>query len=283
MINYCGYYNQHENNTPLNNTDLFVKSCGHYKLLTLKGINTQRKNWHNDYELIFITGGIAHFFKEGRRYDIEKDSLVLYKPEESQFYKLESENNVDIYWISFTGSKVEELLNKVDLNSKLPMQLEFNNDITGLFQKIISELRLTKPLYIEIIKSYFIQLLIALSRNLHHNDRSPRLSNSLIDSFLYDFHQVYYEDINISQYATMKNISCSWFIREFKRYKKCSPKQYITNFRIQKAKEFLSDTSLTIKDVSTLTGYDDQLYFCRIFKKYTGMSPSNFRKTISAS
>ena len=54
--------------------------------------------------------------------------------------------------------------------------------------------------------------------------------------------------------------------------------QYILNIRIEKAKALLENTDLSISEISDMTGMQSQHYFSRIFKKYTNISPSEYRK-----
>ena len=53
---------------------------------------------------------------------------------------------------------------------------------------------------------------------------------------------------------------------------------YINLFRIQKAKELLSDVTLKLYDISPAVGYNDENYFSKVFKKYEGISPAEYRK-----
>ena len=73
-------------------------------------------------------------------------------------------------------------------------------------------------------------------------------------------------------------MSVCWFIRCFKRYMGMTPLQYVTSIRITKAKDLLKNTAFTIQEVGRLVGYENPLYFSRIFKKQTGHSPSEYRK-----
>ena len=55
---------------------------------------------------------------------------------------------------------------------------------------------------------------------------------------------------------------------------------YLTALRISKAKEYMCDKSLSIREAGSMAGYADPNYFSRIFKKHTGMTPREYRETL---
>jgi AraC-like DNA-binding protein len=254
-----------------------VKSCGHYKLIHLKQFQTIRTNGRRDYQLLYVAEGIAHFVIEDKKHEVGKGGVVLYKPEEPQNYGYNLSDKPDIYWIHFTGRKAEQFLEVLGLCLENPIQLQGSDDLIELFEKIITELRMGRYLNTEMIEAYFRQLMIMISRINYIDGTAKHPYNSLFDEIINDFNREYQRNINIAEYAANQHISCSWFIREFKKYTGYAPKQYITNLRIQQAKELLNNRYLSINDVSTLVGYENQLYFSRIFRKNTGMSPREYR------
>lgn len=92
------------------------------------------------------------------------------------------------------------------------------------------------------------------------------------------FNEAFSQEISIEEYAKNQHMSVCWFIRCFKRYMGMTPLQYVTSIRITKAKDLLKNTAFTIQEVGRLVGYENPLYFSRIFKKQTGHSPSEYRK-----
>lgn len=75
-------------------------------------------------------------------------------------------------------------------------------------------------------------------------------------------------------------LSPSYLSRLFKEYKKLTPAEYITRLRIEKARQLLSDSpELLIKDIAQIVGYSDPLYFSRVFKKNTGVYPTEYQNT----
>lgn len=277
MLNYSGYYNQSDDDLPINDVELFVKSCGHYKLLHLKKMQTIRPNGRGDYQLLYVAEGTAHFQIGNRDYDIGKGGAILYRPQVPQNYYYVLSEKPDIYWLHFTGSKVEGFLETLGLPSEKPMQLLAKEELPELFEKIVVELRLDRDYKMEMTEAIFRQLLTMIARNYQTFGQERRVYHSIFDEVINQFHQEYQKDINIAQLADSYHISCCWFIREFKNYTGHSPKQYITNLRLQNAKELLRNHSLSISDIGGLVGYENQLYFSRIFHRYTGMSPSEYR------
>ena len=70
----------------------------------------------------------------------------------------------------------------------------------------------------------------------------------------------------------------NWFILSFKSVMKMSPMQYIISLRIAIAKGYLENTAKNISEISNEIGYENALYFSRLFRKHTGMTPTEYRK-----
>lgn len=88
----------------------------------------------------------------------------------------------------------------------------------------------------------------------------------------------YGEDINLNLIADNMNYSASYLTKIFCQAYNCTPTKYLTNLRISHAQKLLlHEPSLSIKQIGEICGYHDQGYFSRIFKKYTGKSPLEYR------
>ena len=95
------------------------------------------------------------------------------------------------------------------------------------------------------------------------------------------FNEHYSEDISIDEYAQNNHVSVSWFIRNFKQCTGSTPMQYILSKRIYNAEILLHDSTYNVTEIAEIVGYDNPLYFSRIFKKVKGISPSEYRKNIN--
>lgn len=99
-----------------------------------------------------------------------------------------------------------------------------------------------------------------------------------IEKATHYFNENYSQNIKIEQYAKEHMMSKNWFIHSFKNVMKITPMQYIISLRISAAKDFLEKSDKNITEISEAVGYDNPLYFSRVFHKYTGYSPSQYKK-----
>ena len=99
-----------------------------------------------------------------------------------------------------------------------------------------------------------------------------------MDNAVTFFSENYNQNINIDDYAASRGMSVSWFIRNFKKYTGSTPMQFIVGIRINNAQMLLETTTYSINEISKIIGYDNQLYFSRLFHKLKGYSPREYRK-----
>lgn len=89
-------------------------------------------------------------------------------------------------------------------------------------------------------------------------------------------HRCVDDNPNIDTAAKMCSVSASYFRRVFKNYNGCTPKEYILNKKIEKAKEMLRSELYTVSEISDILQFSTPAYFTVIFKKKTGFTPSQY-------
>jgi len=87
----------------------------------------------------------------------------------------------------------------------------------------------------------------------------------------------YQQSINIEQLAEFSHLSVSALERRFKKYLGKTPNQFITEYRLEKARFFLLETKEPIAQIAEKTGFSEPSYFSRQFKASFGILPSKFR------
>ena len=87
----------------------------------------------------------------------------------------------------------------------------------------------------------------------------------------------YTEELSMQDVARAMNYSDAYFCKLFKQCFKVNFSAWLNEFRVEKAKELLSATRLSVREVSLACGYADANYFARVLKRVTGMTPSEYR------
>ena len=92
----------------------------------------------------------------------------------------------------------------------------------------------------------------------------------------------YMYDISMQDLARHMNYSEAYFCKLFKQCFDQNFTSYLTNFRVNEAKKLLKDRNISVKDVGMRVGYYDSNYFAKVFKRITGMIPSEYRDSETA-
>ena len=137
--------------------------------------------------------------------------------------------------------------------------------------------------YASMLEMYLRQIFIMIQRYFltTMKTENSRVIEEIDKATVY-FSEHYNDDISIDEYAENNHISVSWFIRNFKHCTGITPMQYILSKRIYNAEILLQDHTYTVTEIAQIVGYDNPLYFSRIFKKAKGLSPSEYRKNIKS-
>ena len=87
------------------------------------------------------------------------------------------------------------------------------------------------------------------------------------------------QELTIQEIAAMCYVTPAYFRRTFRAYAGTSPSKYRSMHKIDKAKELLTNSDLSVDEISERLGFDNPSYFCRVFKKETGVAPTVFKKS----
>lgn len=98
-----------------------------------------------------------------------------------------------------------------------------------------------------------------------------------ISKVLHIIHSCYMQDLALSTVAHELKLSTGYLSRLFKEELQINFKDYLTKYRIKKAKDLLVNTSKSINDIARLTGYNTPNQLTRIFRKYEQITPSDYR------
>lgn len=262
---------------------LIVGSCGTYRLQTVKKLPTWRPRGRLDYQLLYVMSGKAHFYFDDAERIVTAGHMVLFQPRQEQHYEYFGTDKTEVYWVHFTGSNVKNILRRYDIPLDTPVLYSGASAIYAyLFKEMINELQTCRTGYEELLAMYLRQILILVQRTRqeHRTSINTHIQEEMEYARRY-FNEHYNEQISIEDYAQSRNMSVSWFQRSFKQIVNYSPMQYILTIRMNNAASLLESTDYSMAEISAIVGYDNPLYFSRLFKKQKGVSPSEYRKLVS--
>lgn len=263
---------------------LIVGSCGTYHLRNTTQLPTYRPRGRVDFQLLYVASGQAHFFFDAEETIVTAGNMVLYRPREMQKYVYYGSDQTEVYWVHFTGSDVKNLLRNYGIKDDMKViytgtSLEYSR----IFKQMIWELQQQQFDYEEYIAMLLKQIFILMHRQIN---KERVIKNEYLESEMelatQYFNENYNTPISIEDYAAKRGMSISWFIRSFKEYTNMTPLQYIVSLRITNAQMLLENTSYNVKEIGLIVGYDNPLYFSRLFTKQKGISPANYRKQLAS-
>ena len=244
-----------------------VNSFGYYKN-TEKKIDTVREHGRSDYQIIYIDKGNAIFEINNEKISVSSGNIILYQPDEKQKYSLEP--NSDYYWIHFAGTGVTELLRELKLTKNIFKTGDFFG-FKEIFGKMIKDNSVDDIATKTLLSAHLTTILSLTSRKIYTEDS---IIHKVTEVMQTDFANYYTNE----DYAKICRLSLYHFIRRFKKETGLTPLQYKTKIIIEKAMDLLSNTNLNITEISQILGFEDSLYFSRVFKKEMGIAPREYMK-----
>ncbi|MFC5468525.1 helix-turn-helix domain-containing protein [Cohnella suwonensis] len=238
---------------------------------------THRKAGRKDFYLSYNLSGPMTVYLKGREHVLRPGSFFWYRPFEEQLYGHRLEKEYLAYWVHFTGYGVEELLNQVGLLENNAFFAGFDDRIVSLFGEMMDELRDKQAGYELASSSHLSYLFSLISRQLDRevNAKGGHVRNEIYESIKY-IHQHYAEEIYVNRLAEISHLSTDRYTALFKRLTATTPNRYIIRFRLQRSRELMKHTSLNIQQIANMVGFEDQLYFSRMFKKHYHKTPSEY-------
>ena len=258
-----------------------INNCGYYRVHTTPVIETPHPEGRNDYQLLYIAAGKGYFYFKGSKTPtiVEKGYMVLFRPGEPQVYYYYAKHKTEVYWVHFTGWKVEQYLDSYELPKYENVFFTgVSPDYPWIYNQIIRELQLQRANYEDVNKLFIHHIFLTINRYIKEGKQIKNETISGIERAIHYFNENFNKPISIEQYALEHLMSVNWFIHSFKEVMNVPPMQYIVSLRINAAKGYLENTNKSIGEISDAVGYENALYFSRLFKKYTGMTPTEYKK-----
>lgn len=251
-----------------------INNAGYYRLNDMDSF-TNRPTGRIDWQMLFVKSGFGYFTVNGVEHKVEPNHLILYRPNEPQFYRFSRKDDTLVYWVHFTGTKAADYIQNSEFSNSSIIDYD-SSDFTDTVEVLINELRQKNTMYKQYCSAKLIAFLVKLNR-LNDNLFFPKKYEHIekVCNYISDN---YFVNVSNDLYASMCNLSTSYFLKEFKAFTGTTPHQYKIALQLENSKKLLLSSDYTLEQIGTIVGFSDVTYFSRFFKKNTGLTPSDFRR-----
>lgn len=225
----------------------------------------------NVYVAEYISDGVGTVIYDGNEYQIKKgDAYILAAGKEHKYYS-DNNNPWTKKWFNISGELCEKLLSVYGIENKVVFH---KTSIGELFDEFFDFC--TKNTVDDKIDEFgaviFHRIVQRLSGNTENNKRSIAAEiKSYIDGNIY-------EGLTASSVAQNAGFSVSQLGRIFKSEYGETVYSYILEQKIRMAENLLKNSGLSVREISDMLKFTDEHYFCNIFKKKRGVTPTRFRR-----
>lgn len=257
-------------------SNIYATSIGYYP--SAEKHEMARKN-HDDYILIYCSEGQGYL--KTKLYDgpIGQGDLFILPPQTPHNYYSESSDPWTVFWFHFRGSEAHSYYEYLYNNATDTIIQTHDIQTLAGFRELIDSARSSFSLESHIyLSSLLSHLLITISRAITRRVTSGSgLDIDTIQAFMRQNidKAVYLEDL-----ARLSHVSKYHFSRQYHLLTGMTPLQHFSHIKIEHACSLLEQTKLSISDIAYQLGYDDALYFSRVFKKQMKLSPRAYRKSL---
>lgn len=237
----------------------------------------------NEYILHFILSGNGFYSINGNTYSLGSGQMFLIPPQEPIVYCADTNNPWTYVWIGFKGIRVDTLLKYCGFSkSNWVLPAPDPDEYLSCFDDLLEHkaLNISEDIYRESVLLKLFAILVRHHDQLTLKDNQEQTGysdNSYVNLAIDYINKMYMQGIGVTDIADSIGISRAHLNYSFQKELNISIQKFLIDFRMHKSANLLVSTALSVKEISNMVGYNDQLVFSRAFKKKFGMSPKNYR------
>lgn len=248
------------------------------------GQKVSRPNGDWAFTLLFCLDGAGILDLASGRHRLERGSFVLLRPFEFHSYAADPKQPWSYYWLHFNGTMAQQYYEVLTGGGKnFVILAEADPTFVQNFEKILNLLH-EGHAHRNLVQaaSAMHQLLGDLYRLAYTHHAEQETVEARIDRSVEVMRNNLNLHVSIHELAAAANMSHSYFVLQFRRRTGENPRCYFNRLKLEKACEYLSTTSAKVDSIAHLLGYEDPFYFCRLFKRVIGQTPTGYRRDHAA-
>jgi AraC-like DNA-binding protein len=270
---------------------LYVTTCGESRIMPRQTyppvehppshhFEWERGRRLSEYQIVYVSEGSGLLETDKVTARIGAGDAFLLSPEVWHRFKPDAAAGWHEHWVGFSGETIKQIILAGFFSQTNPV-VRIRNEKTMLecFRQLFQSVRENTPALQPVMAGQTSVLLSLIRSSMqpagmgaeHGPSQMVERARSLM--MAEGTHE-----IPLEQLAKELRVSYSSFRRTFREHTGVSPHQYRLHLKMSAAREMLRSSAMSVKEIGYRCGFEDEQYFCRLFKQQTGSTPSSFRR-----
>jgi AraC-like DNA-binding protein len=216
----------------------------------------------------------------GGFHPIQAGEMLVVPPDMTHAYGAEKASPWTIFWFHAQGLLLGDYLRELDVRPDRPvMQLGASPQVPALFEELLEQVELGYTRLQLLCAAQTLAHLLAVLIREHRSARQhqPSLPQKIAQTIAH-MKQHLDSALQLEALAAIAGLSRSRYVELFRQQAGYAPIDYFIRLRMHRACQLLDTTDLSVKAVATTLGYEDPLYFSRLFRQVNERSPQAYRR-----
>lgn len=237
---------------------------------------------HHFTELFYVTRGNGKFLVEDDSFSVNVNDLIIVNPNVTHTELGIPGTTFEYVVLGIQGLQFQPSESGQHFNYNKYNLSNFEKELQFCLHALINELR-SKEDYYEAVCQNLYEILIYYIFRKTKTELSVASSKKITKEcrFIEEYIDEHYtEDITLQTLSDLTFMNKYYLVHAFKNYKGTSPINYLIDKRIEESQHLLANTNYPVSKISDQIGFSSQSYFSQVFRKRTGLTPNQYRKSI---
>lgn len=250
-------------------SDIYPTQYGYEECSSGYSFGPAIRNFHLIH---YVYSGKGKLHTENKTYEIKAGEFFIIYPHQSSYYSADIEEPWSYRWLEFNGSLADRLTSDAGFSHEKHV-LTDNADVGASLKKLTDCGWCEYSQLMSMVWAFFAEM----TKNNENHNSSEYSREYICETENYIMSHIH-NPITVSEIAAYLNIDRSHLSRIFKQETGMSPKQYITDLKLDIAAQNLKKSGITVKEAADSVGYIHQTEFSKAFQKRFGILPSHWKK-----
>lgn len=238
-----------------------------------KFVNKQKRV---DYYLMYLIEGELELYLDGEKCTFKAGEFTVLPPYYDIHYEKKNDGQLVYYLAHFSGTDVERFLESLKICGDPKIyRVGILDDVIETFKTLFDLYVKNMPCIQEIVSVGLQKILIELSLKAFVSEETGAPLNAV-----YFIKRNLTDKITVPMLADIEGLSESRFYALFKEKMGVAPMEYVNSLRIERACNLIATSPMSFSKVGENCGFYDNYYFSKIFKKITGMTPTEYKNSL---